>query len=313
MIDLLLNLKLNKMKKFSLFLILCSVTVAASAQNFLLYSFKGNVSVVENKVESKAKVGKPLTGAASIKIASGGAVTLICNEAAMFTLSKPGTYALSSFGDSCRVSTGSVSSNYVKYVWASMTKTSGSAGSDRKTYMNTVGAVSRGGMNPVWIDYKLDTTFYSSGDFFLSWKVFTDAKDFEFQVYDPANLDKPVYKTVVNSKMKIAIPSFINNLTQGNTYYWTTIVKDQPVDDPDLKLLKYVSRTELDALINDLKAQGAAFEAPAEQEYRLGFLLEDKHFLAEAYTYYLKATTLDPANALYRSTLMSFKKDYEIK
>jgi len=68
------------MKKLQLFTLLCSFTLAASAQNnFLLYSFKGNVSVVENNVESKAKVGKPLAATATVKVAAGGAVTLICN------------------------------------------------------------------------------------------------------------------------------------------------------------------------------------------------------------------------------------------
>ena len=56
-----------------------------------------------------------------------------------------------------------------------------------------------------------------------------------------------------------------------------------------------------------------SFEAPAEQAYRIAFMLEDAHYLSEAYQYYSKAATLDPANVLYRSTLMSFKKDYEIK
>jgi len=149
------------MKKFKFLILFCSFTGIAAAQNsFLLYSFKGNVSVVENKVESKAKVGKPLTPTSTIKIAAGGAVTLICNEAAMFTLTKAGTYPLNKFGDSCRISSNSVSANYVKYVWASMTKSTGSAGSNRKLYMNTVGAVSRDISN-VWIDPKLDTVNFS--------------------------------------------------------------------------------------------------------------------------------------------------------
>jgi len=42
-------------------------------------------------------------------------------------------------------------------------------------------------------------------------------------------------------------------------------------------------------------------------------MLEDARYLAEALQYYSKAATLDPANVLYRSTLMSFKKDYEVK
>jgi len=47
--------------------------------------------------------------------------------------------------------------------------------------------------------------------------------------------------------------------------------------------------------------------------FRLGFVLEEKHYIAEAYNYYFKATQLDPTNSLYRYTFMSFKKDFEIK
>src|SRR5262245_25726297 len=145
------------MKKLSFLFLLFICSLAATSQsNFLLYSFKGNVSVVENGAESKAKVGKMLNSTASVKLASGGTVTLICNEAAMFTLAKAGTYQLNRFGDSCKASSSSVSSNYVKYVWASMTKSTGNPGSNRKAYMNTVGAVSRS-INNVWIDPRLDT------------------------------------------------------------------------------------------------------------------------------------------------------------
>jgi len=284
--------------------------MAASAQNFLLYSFKGNVSVIENKIETKAKVGKPLTSAASLKIAAGGSVTLICNEAAMFTLAKPGTFALNKFGDSCRVSNSSVSANYVKYVWASMTKSSGSAGSDRKTYMNTVGAVTRD-INPVWIDFRLDTINYSSGDFSLWWKVYPEElKEFDFYIYSADNLGSPLYKNSV-SKLKVPITSFISKLTPGTTYYWTAAVKDQENDK--MKVLNYVTKEKFNADLDAIKAMGVASETPAQQSYRTAFMLEDARYLAEAYQYYQKAVTQDPANALYRSTLMSFKSDYQIK
>jgi hypothetical protein len=298
------------MKKLQFLILLSSVTVAASAQNsFLLYSFKGNVSVVENNVESKAKVGKPLNGAATVKVAKGGAVTLICNEAAMFTLTKTGTYPLSKFGDSCHISSNSVSANYVKYVWASMTKSSGSAGSNRKAYMNTVGAVSRD-MSNVWIDPRLDTVNYSGGEFPLSWKSYAEAKEFEFSLYSNDNISTPVHTAFVN-KLKISINSFSGKMNAGNSYYWTAAVKGEENDD--LKVLNYVTKETFNAVLETLKKQGAAFEAPAEQAYRIAFMLEDAHYLSEAYQYYTKAATLDSANALYRSTLMSFKKDYEIK
>lgn len=106
------------MKKTSLLLTLICLTGFAFAQNnFLIYSYKGNVSVVENNVETKAKVGKTMNTAATLKIAAGSVATLICNEEAMFTISKPGTYAMNKMGDSCKVNHSSFTANYIRYVW----------------------------------------------------------------------------------------------------------------------------------------------------------------------------------------------------
>jgi hypothetical protein len=299
------------MKKFSFLIILSLFTCAIVAQenNFLLYSFKGNISVVENKTESKAKVGRSLNGAATIKVATGSMATLICNEAAMFTLSKPGTYSLNMFGDSCKVSSNSVSANYVKYVWAQMTKSSGSPGSNRKAYMNTVGAVSRS-INNIWIDPRLDTINYSGGDFPLSWKSYSEAKDFEFLLYNANNISTPFFTTFV-SKLKIPISDIASKIKPGTSYYWTAAVKGEENDE--IKVFNYVTKETFNTVLDNIKNQGAAFEGPAEQAYRIAFMLEDAHYLSEAYQYYSKAATLDSTNALYRSTLMSFKKDYEIK
>lgn len=300
------------MKKLSFLILGCCIAGAGSAQsNFLLYSFKGNVSVVEKNVEAKAKVGKQMDGTATLKLAAGSAATLICNEAAMFTLTKPGTYALSKFGDSCKVSSNSVSANYVKYVWASMTKPTGSAGSNRKAYMNTVGAVSRS-INNIWIDPRLDTLNFPGGtnEFPVSWKSYAEAKEFDFSLFSADNISTPIYTTKL-SKLKIEVSDFASKMKPGSSYYWTASVRGEENDE--LKIINYVSKDTYNKVLESIKAQGAAFEAPAEQAYRIAFMLEDAHYLSEAYTYYTKAATLDPANALYRATLMSFKKDYEIK
>jgi hypothetical protein len=297
-------------KLFLLSIGLLSIALLRAQDNgFLIYSYKGNIAVIENKVESKAKVGKMLNSAASIKVAAGATVTLICNEAAMFSISKAGTYPLSSFGDSCKISTSSVSANYVKYVWAQMTKSSSSPGSDRKKFMNTVGAVSRS-VNNIWIDPRLDTVNYSGGEFPLSWKSYADAKDFEFSLFNAGNTTTPAFKTVVG-KLKIPIQHFAAKIKPGNSYLWTAAVKGENNDE--LKVLNYVTKESFQGILAALKASAGAFENTAEEAYRLGFLLEDAHYLAEAYQYYSKAATLAPDVPLYRSTLMSFKKDYEIK
>jgi hypothetical protein len=300
------------MKKFQFIILFCFGAMLASGQNeFLLYSFKGNVSVVENNVESKAKAGKPLSNTSTVKIGTGGTATLICNESAMFTITKAGTYQLGKFGDSCKVSSNSVSANYVKYVWAQMTKSSGSPGSNRKAYMNTVGAVSRGGISNVWVDPILDTVNYSGGDFPLSWKSYVDAKEFDFFLYKLDNLTEAFYTKTV-AKLKIPIASFLSQLKPGQSYRWIAAIKGETPSE-EMQVLNYVSKESFAALLENIKKQAAIPESPAEEAYRIAFMLEDGHYLSEAHQYYTKAANLDPTNPLYRSTLMSFRKDYEIK
>lgn len=298
-------------KSFFLIILVLFVAIANAQDNsFLLYSVKGNVSVVENKTETKAKVGKILSETAQLKIADASLVTLICNEASMFTIKKKGNYSLSQFKDSCELHSSSVSANYVKYVWNQMTSHgNGSPGSNRKMFMTTVGAVSRS-VNNIWIDPRLDTVNYVGGDFPLSWKSYADAKDFEFFLYEKPSGGAPLYKTVVG-KMKIAIPSFSGRIKPGSTYYWTSAVKGEENDE--IKVLNFVDKPTYESLLNKIKTEGPAFETDADQAYRIAFALEDARYLGEAYNYYLKAATLKPDMGLYRSTLMSFKKDYEIK
>jgi len=143
-----------------LFLAILFVIPAISQDNmFLVYSIKGNVSVVDNKVESKARIGTLLNNASVLKIPAGSFATLICNETRMFTLNKSGNYNMGNLKDSCKGSNSSVSANYMKYIWNEMTKSKGSPEKNRKAYMANVGAVSRS-INNIWIDPKLDTVNY---------------------------------------------------------------------------------------------------------------------------------------------------------
>ena len=60
-------------------------------------------------------------------------------------------------------------------------------------------------------------------------------------------------------------------------------------------------------------AYAKSLKSKSAKAFRIGFMLEQAHYLAEAYTYYKKATTLDPGVPVYKSTLESFKKDYSLK
>lgn len=298
------------MKTQTIFFLLLFISVTALSQEnlFVVYSIKGSVSIIDNKVESKAKIGSLVNGTASIKVGAGSFATLICNETKMFSLNKAGNYSVATLKDSCSGKNGSVSSNYVKYIWNEMTKSKGSPEKNRKYYMSNVGAVSRGGINNVWIDPKLDTVNYVSGTIPLSWKSYTDAEEFEFKLYDER---KAVLFSKTLKKKHIDISDLLKNIQVGKWYLWTANIKGEP-DNEDKKVLQYISKEVYNNFYNNIKKQDAA-ETEAEQNFRLGFALEEAHYLAESYNHYLKATQLAPDNTMYRSVFMSFKKDYEIK
>lgn len=297
------------MKKiiYSGLLLVLSTTAMSQDNMFVIYSVKGNVSVVNNKVESKAKIGTIVQNDGIIKVAAGSFATLICNESRMFSLSKPGNYSASSLKDSCIVSKSSVSANYVKYIWSEFTKAHGSPEKNRTAYMANVGAVSRG-INNVWIDPKLDTLNYVNGTIPLSWKSYTDAQEFEFKLFD---LSGKVLLTKTVKKKHVDVSELLKTIQPGQSYMWTATIKGEP-DNEEKKFLHYATKEDFNAFYNSIKKHDAA-EGEAEATFRLGFQLEEAHYLVEAYQHYMKATQLDPTNGLYRYTFMAFKKDYEIK
>ena len=299
------------MKKISyMFLALLFIFPAFAQDNmFLVYSIKGNVSVVDNKVESKARIGTLLNNASVLKIPAGSFATLICNETRMFTLNKSGNYNLGNLKDSCKGSNSSVSANYMKYIWNEMTKSKGSPEKNRKAYMANVGAVSRS-INNIWIDPKLDTVNYVSGTIPLSWKSYTDAEKFEFKLFTQPSGGNAIFSKLTDKK-HVPVSELLKVIQPGKVYYWTAMVKDETNDDR--KYLHYWPKEEYINFYNGIKKPEGTNETEAEMNFRLGFVLEEAHFLAEAYQHYQKATQLAPAIPLYRFVFMSFKKDYEIK
>src|SRR6187200_429364 len=286
-----------------------SVAVSAQENMFVLYSMKGNISVISNKIESKAKIGTILKDDATIKVPEGSFATLICNETRMFSLTKSGNYAVSNLKDSCKESKSSFSANYVKYMWSEFTKEHGTPEKNRKNYMANVGAVGRGDINNVWVDPRLDSVNYVSGTIPLSWKSYTETDDFDFKLYDDSKTKVLLAKSV--KKKHVDISELLKLIQSGKVYYWSATVKGEP-ENQDRKYLRYVTKDHYVTFYNSIKQHDIP-ESDAEMNFRLGFVLEENHYIAEAYNHYLKATQLDPINSLYRFTFMSFKKDFEIK
>lgn len=298
------------MKKLSSIILPTLFALSALSQDnmFAVYSIKGNVSIIENKAETKAKVGTLIDGDATIKVTPGSFATLICNETRMFSIGKAGNYTTASLKDSCKGNNSSVSANYMKYIWSELTKSKGSPEKNRKNYMANVGAVSRS-INNVWIDPKLDTINYVSGTVPLSWKSYTDAEEFEFKLFDASSNNSLVFSKTTKKK-HINISELLDKIQPGKSYHWSAMIKGE--ENEERKFLTYIPKEKYTEYYNSIK-NSATPESESEKEFRLGFVLEEAHFVAEAYNHYLKATQLAPENPLYRFTFMSFKKDYEIK
>jgi hypothetical protein len=299
------------MKKIFYLFLISTLSVTASAQEnmFVLYSMKGNVSIVSNKVESKAKIGTIIKEDAVIKVPQGSFATLICDETRMFSLTKSGDYTVSNLKDSCKENKSSFSANYVKYMWSEFTKEHGTPEKNRKNYMANVGAVGRGDINNVWVDPRLDSVNYVSGTIPLSWKAYTEAEEFDFKLYDDSKTKVLLAKTV--KKKHVDISELLKLIQPGKIYYWSATVKGEP-ENQDRKYVHYVTKDNYVSFYNSVKQHDAS-ETDAEMNFRLGFVLEENHYIAEAFNHYMKATQLDPTNSLYRFTFMSFKKDFEIK
>jgi hypothetical protein len=271
---------------------------------------KGTVSVIDNKTETKAKIGTIINEDATLKLSSGSFATLICNESRMFTINKTGNHVMSKFKDSCKTSNSSVSANYVKYIWNELTKSKGSPEKNRKAYMSNVGAVSRG-VNNIWVDPRLDTVYYVSGTIPLSWKSYADAEKFEFKLFDKEDAEKEIYSKKTEKK-HVDISNLLDKIEPGKSYWWTAMIEGE--NNEERKHLRYWTKEEYNEYYNKIsKLETGASETEAEKNFRLAFILEEAHFLAEAYQHYLKATQLAADNGLYRFVFMSFKKDYEIK
>ena len=298
------------MKHLLLTLFVLTFMGAANAQEgFLIYTLQGSVLVKDNTLDGKAKIGQLLTDKAEINLGAGSAVSLICSESHLITINKAGKYALKNYSKECADTKPSVTNNYLKYIWSQLTQKPGTPEKNRKQYMNNVGAVSRS-INSIWIDPRLDTMNYTSGSFPLSWKSYADEEHFEFLLYSNKDIQVPIL-VIPTTKKQISIADILGKMKQGEQYYWTAIVKGNTNDER--KILNYVSTEKYNSFLKELEKTNDVLEDEAAKSFRLGFLLEQAHFLSQALDYYKKAATLQPETAIYGSTLDAFKKDYGIE
>ncbi len=300
------------MSKYLFTSLFCLAPLFILAQDeFVVYSTKGEVTILEKNKSFNAISGKTITFNSSITISEKGGITLICKEGGFYSLTQPGIHSLNNIKDSCHKSNDRVLGNFCKYLWDQAIKQFPDPGIRRKAYFENIQARTRDFFD-IWVSPSFNTLNYSGigGAFPIYWKSYKDAKEYIFSLYDSGNTAHPFYRTVVRD-MKIPVVDLSSRIKPGKTYYWSVSIGGE-YDDP-LYVLNYVTNGTFDAALANINKEKPAVEGPAEKTFRTAFMLENAHYLAEAYTYYIKAANLDSGNPLYKDALLSFKKEFEIK
>ena len=298
------------MKFFFVVVVFVTAALNLQAQNpnsFLIYSVKGTVTISENNTTAKAQIGKIFSENAKIIVGANSLVSIICNEKSLFSIVKVGSYSMQQFKDSCVTNKSSITSSYLKFIWGQLTTVKGSPEKNRKNYMNNVGAVSRSNIS-IWIDSRLDTINYSNGNFPISWKCYSDVTEFNFQLLDER---KTVFEKTIQNSTTLNIPDFVESLSYNKPYTWTLKAKDE--ENTEKRVLIKWDKTSFNKLLAKFVAAKNGFETEAQENFRLGFLLESARFYSEAYQHYKKALQLNADVELYQKTLAAFKNDYGLK
>jgi hypothetical protein len=276
---------------FFLLLVCFSSIVKAENIAFVVYYTRGVIT--KNTSGSPLKKGDRLFEKDNISLAQGAQLILVCRNAASVKLSAKGRYEVKKLVASCKQETGSFTSSYFSYVWEEMTHEHGTPEDDPTHYMKNMGAASRG-CNTVETKVSVDTVIYAVGTlpvFYITTisnpylSVFKEAQ--EGESFFSAPLDKqPLYLDLVAQKLK-----------DTGTYYWQ--VTDKNGEGCERNVLRILSPkeyyTSIAQLMRDLPPG-----LPAETAYMKGFILEENHFLAEAFKFYKQAYILSPSNKRYQ-------------
>jgi hypothetical protein len=299
-------------KKIQLVIFFCLLAASISAQDsFFVYSTKGKVTILEKNKSFIVKAGKLISSNSSITIPEEAGITIICKEGSFYSLTQPGIHALHKIKDSCHKSNSGMLNNFCKYLWDQAIKQFPDPGIRRKAYFDNSEPISRDFWD-IWVSRAFDTLNYSgvSGAFPIYWKSYKDASEYEFSLYADGNTVAPFYRTIVRD-MKIPVVDLASQIKPGNTYYWSVSIRGEETDP--LYVINYVNKETYTVTLANISKQKPTVEGPAEKAFRTAFMLENVHYLAEAHQYYTRAASLDTGNVLYRSALLSFRREYEIK
>lgn len=298
--------------------ILTFIATAQQGNELIVYAIKGNATVINNREETPAKIGRVLKQNMSLKVEEGARLTLICRQGKALSVAKAGLIPLSYWKDSCRADYNSITSNYLQYVWSELYHRSKEYREEAEKY-GTLG-VTRGDGKDDGMDYPpgmvfiefptgLDTLAYVSGDFPLTWRADDFRGHYQFQLYT-AKTRQLIFKDSVRTD-NIAINRFNKKLKPGTRYAWT-ITAPAKTGVIRRRIIDCVPAERLTAFIDSVQKSVGFEETAAALFFRTAYFLEKKHFLVQAHQYYQKAAGAEPDNDWYQEKLHDFRFQYRL-
>ncbi|MGQ0740611.1 MAG: hypothetical protein ACT4OJ_16300 [Bacteroidota bacterium] len=289
---------------------------AQQGDELLAYSVKGKVTVVYKNEEAAVKIGKVLKPGAVIKTQKDASLTMLCNKGKPLSVTKEGSFPVNNWKDSCRTPGGSVTSNYFKYIWNQLYAYSPEYKEEMRKKNDM--AVSRGDPPPKTTSPKkarlsfskgMDTVNYDGENFPLSWTGSHFQGKYLFTLYN-AKGDKVLFGDSLRQSY-ISIDSFQHLLEPGKSYRWNVTMKGMPASKK--RVLVYIPAGQLNDYMINLFLPVDVPEDTASQFFRVAWMLELKHYLAEALIWYQKAAVAAPDTELFRDQLIRFRNEFWIR
>lgn len=277
--------------------LLFGISLALPAQEpaFVVFYNSGKASKTVAGKNVVLKKGDQLQLTDQLNVPEKAEVVLVCANFSAVQLKSKGVYPIKSLLAKCSQQQSSASSAYFKYVWHSFLHKHTSPEQDPRAYMKTYGAASRG--KTLITRLNTDTINFYQGELTISWLPRQTAA---IEVYDISAIGDPILNSKASKVIKI--DSIVAKIKKPGDYYWA-FTKESNAKAKYLKIWTKEAYTKAVAqIINSVVST-----TEAEKAYLTGYMLEEKHFLAEAYKYYQKALRLQTTNEIYQETCAKFK------
>jgi hypothetical protein len=291
------------MYKLLLFFLLFNYSAAQAKQpDFKVYYVKGNCTVQQNGKTVKIKKGDELASGQNITLARKSQLVLIHKSFTTIQLLEPGVFEVSQLAKSIETKPSSkITASYFRYIWDELNSHHDSPENDPRRYMVNTGAASRGCLVSTSLD--VDTIYYNHGQLPVYWKAANKISHAGF--YDSENEGILLLKQKLSGG-PVAIDSIAAGLKKEGVYYWEITGEDG--NGCSRFFLQVLNNEDYNQKIQNILS-AIVPATPAQTAWMKGFIMEENHFLAEAFYYYKEAIKLDSKNKVYKKAINRF---YEI-